>query len=181
MSLFIFQITIKQWDKGQNKPSHESTRANMPSVFSISAKPSFNVFNTPCILEQHGDDIATNVFSKGRIRTSLVSTDRVMFDRFQVVNGSTGPVLEFLHTGHSLVKGERLAKAAHRVNHDKSLVLGPLNEHWVQARYTWRYSVLEANQIYWMYEEVTLNAMCADELDEKCFLNTAPSIVFMQD
>jgi hypothetical protein len=166
MSLFIFQITIKQWDKGQNKPSHASKRANMPSVFPISSKPSFNIFNTQCILEQHGDDIATNVFSKGRIRASLVSTDRIMFDRFQVVNGSTGPVLEFLNS---------------EVNQDKSVVLGPLNDHWIQARYTWRYRVLEDNQIYWMYEEVTLNAMCAEVLDEECFLNTAPSIVFMQD
>jgi hypothetical protein len=181
MSLFIFQITIKQWDKGQNKPSHASTRANMPSVFPISSKPSFNVFNTPCILQQHGDDIATNVFSKGRIRASLVSTDRIMFDRFQIVKGSTGPVLEFLNSGGSFAKGESLANAENGVNQDKSVVLGPLNDHWIQARYTWRYPVLEDNQIYWMYEEVTLNAMCAEVLDEKCFLNTAPSIVFMQD
>jgi hypothetical protein len=178
MSLFIFQITIKQWEKGQNKPSHASTRAAMPSVFPISSKPSFNVFNTPCILEQHGDDIATNVFNKGRIRASLVSTDRIMFDRFQVVNDSTGPLLEFLNTGGSLVNGESLAKAESGVYHDKPVVLGPLNDQWIQARYIWRYRVLEANQVYWMYEEVTLNAMCAEELDENCFLNTKPSIVF---
>ncbi|MFT7409564.1 MAG: hypothetical protein ACI9EX_000135 [Oleispira sp.] len=178
MSLFIFQITIKQWDKGQNKLSHVSTRATMPSVFSVNAPPSFNVFNTPCILEQHGDDIATNVFSKGRIRASLVSADRIMFDRFQVVNGPAGPLLEFLNTEHSLAKSESLANGEQRVNQDKSLVLGPLNEHWIQARYTWRYPVLEANQIYWMYEEVTLNAMRAAVLDENCFLSTKPSIVF---
>jgi hypothetical protein len=178
MSLFIFQITIKQWDKGQNKPLHESIRATMPTVFSISSKPSFNVFNTPCILEQQGDDIATNVFSKGRIRASLVSADRIMFDRFQIVKGPVGPVLEFLNTGHSVVNGESLAKGESGVNQDKSVVLGPLNEHWIQARYTWRYPVLEDNQIYWMYEEVTLNAMRAEVLDENCFLNTKPSIVF---
>jgi hypothetical protein len=181
MSLFIFQITIKQWDKGQNKPSHECNRATMPTAFSVSAKPSLNMFNTPCILDQQGDDIVTNVFSKGRIRVSLVSTDRIMFDRFQVVNGPAGSVLEFLNTGHGVVNGESLAKGENGVNQDKSIVLGPLNEHWIQARYTWRYPVLEDNQVYWMYEEVTLNAMCADELDEKCFLNTAPSIVFMQN
>ena len=163
MSLFIFQITIKQWDKGQNKESHQNARAAMASAFSITAKPTYSIFNTPCILEQHGDDITTNVFSNGRIKTSVLSPGRVMFDRFQVVDGPEGFELEYLANGDQQQDPQ---------------VLGSLNEGWIQARYTWRYSVLEANQIYWMYEEVTLNAMCAEELDEHCFLKSEPSIVF---
>jgi len=159
MSLLIFQITIKQWDKGQNSASHQDARSAIPCVFPVSTNPAFNIFDTPCILEQHGDDIATNVFKEGRIRASVLSTDRVMFDRFQVVNSSTGPVLEYWAR-------------------DKPHMLGPLNKYWIQARYTWRYSVLEANQIYWMYEEVTLNAMCAEEFNANCFLETKPSLVF---
>jgi hypothetical protein len=160
MSLLIFQITIKQWDKGQNTPAHASARATMASAFSVAAKPAFSVFNSPCILEQHGDDIATNVFSNGRIKTSILSNDRVMIDRFQIVNGSTGLVLKYVSRGGS------------------PQVLGPLNKNWIQARYAWRYSVLEANQIYWLYEEVTLNALCAEEFDADCFLKTEPGIVF---
>ena len=160
MSLLIFQITIKQWDKGQNTPSDHSARNALPCVFAITTEPAFNVFNMPCILEQHGDDIATNVFSNGRIRTSVLSADRVMFDRFQIANRSTGPVLEYIAKGES------------------TQVIGQLNQNWIQARYTWRYSVLENNQMYWLYEEVILNAMCADEFDANCFLNAQPSIVF---
>lgn len=170
MSLLIFQITIKQWDKGQNTPSHQSARNALPTAFSIVTKPAFSVFNTPCILEQHGDDIATNVFSKGRIRTSVLSTDRVMLDRFQIVNGSEGFVLEYLASG---VGGLQQSPQ----------VLGQLDGNWIQARYTWRYSVLESEQIYWMYEEVTLNAMCAKEetFAEDCFLNTKPNVVFQDE
>jgi hypothetical protein len=163
MSLLIFQITIKQWDKGQSKEPHQSARAAMPTVFSITAEPKYSVFNTSCILEQHGDDIATNVFSNGRIKTSVLSPDRVMFDRFQIVNSLKGFDLEYLANGDL----EQSPQA-----------LGSLDKGWIQARYTWRYSVLEANQIYWMYEEVTLNAVCVEEFDENCFLKSEPSIVF---
>jgi len=160
MSLLIFQITIKQWDKGQNTPSHQSARAAIPSVYSITTKPAFNVFNRPCILEQHGDDIPTNIFSDGRIKNSILSNDRVMFDRFQIVNDSNGFVLEYL------VKGI------------KTQTLGQLDQGWIQSRYNWRYSVIEAKQLYWMYEEVTLNAVCLEEFDADYFLKTEPSIVF---
>ena len=160
MSLLIFQITIKQWDKGQNTPSHQSARAAIPSVYSITTKPAFKVFNRPCILEQHGDDIPTNIFSDGRIKTSILSNDRVMFDRFQIVNDSNGFVLEYL------VKGI------------KAQTLGQLDQGWIQSRYNWRYSVIEAKQLYWMYEEVTLNAVCLEEFNADYFLKTEPSIVF---
>ena len=160
MSLLIFQITIKQWDKGQNGPSHQSARAAIPGVYSITTKPTFNVFNTPCILEQHGDDIPTNIFNNGRIKTSVLSNDRVMFDRFQVVNESNGFVLEYLVKGRS------------------TQTLGQLNQDWIQSRYTWRYSVIEAKEFYWMYEDVTLNSIYMEEFDADCFLKTEPDIVF---
>ena len=160
MSLLIFQITIKQWDKGQNSPSHQSARAAMPSIYSITTKPAFNVFNKPCILEQHGDDIPTNIFSNGRIKTSVLSNDRVMLDRFQIVNSSNSFGLEYLVKGKS------------------TQTLGQLNQNWIQSRYAWRYSVIEAKQLYWMYEEVTLNAIYMQEFDADYFLKTKPSIVF---
>jgi hypothetical protein len=160
MSLLIFQITIKQWDKGQNSPSHQSARAAIPRIYSITTKPAFNVFNTPCILEQHGDDIPTNIFNAGRIKTSILSNDRVMFDRFQIVNNSNDFVLEYL------VKG-KIAQT-----------LGKLTQDWIQSRYAWRYSVIEAKQLYWMYEEVTLNSIHMEEFDADYFLKTKPGIVF---
>jgi hypothetical protein len=159
MSSLVFQITIKQWDKGQNTPSHQNSRSAMPCIYSITNKTTFNIFNKSCIIDQHGDDIPTNIFSDGRVKTSVISNDRIMFDRYQIVNGSKGLVLEYL------VKGKN------------SQILGQLNRDWIQSRYTWRYKVIESKQLYWMYEEVTLNATYIEEFDSECFLKTEPSIM----
>lgn len=160
MSILIFQITIKQWDKGQNTPSHQSARNEIPCVYTITSKPTFKIFNKACIVEQHGDDIPTNVFGDGRIKTSVLSNDRMMFDRFQIVNGLDGFVLEYL------VKGRN------------TQILGQLNQKWIQSRYNCRYSVIQAKQLYWMYEEVTLNAVYMQEFDDDYFLKTEPSTIF---
>jgi hypothetical protein len=56
--------------------------------------------------------------------------------------------------------------------------LGQLNQSWIQSRYNWRYSVLEAQQVYWMYEEVILNATYMETFDADYFLKTEPSVVF---
>ena len=160
MSLFIFQIILKQWDKGQNTPTHQTARAAIPNVYVVNTKPTFKIFNHPCILEQHGDDIPTNIYSNGRIKTSVLSDDRMMFDRFQIINTANGFDLEYLMKGN------------------KNKLLGQLNNHWIQAQYQWRYSVIEAKQLYWMYEKVTLNAVCLQEFDAEYFLKIEPSIVF---
>jgi len=31
---------------------------------------------------------------------------------------------------------------------------------------------------YWLYEEITLNAICISKLNEKVFLNAEPTIVY---
>jgi hypothetical protein len=160
MSVFIFQFIIKQWDKGQNTPPHQTARAAIPSAYAVNTKPAFEVFNQPCILEQHGDDIPTNIYSDGRIRTTVLSEDRVMFDRFQLINTGNGLELEYLKEG------------------SKNQSLGQLNNHWIKAQYQWRYRVIENKQLYWMYENVTLNAACLQKFDAECFLKTEPSIVF---
>ena len=160
MSLFIFQVTIKQWDKGQNTAAHQTARAAIPSVYVVKKKPTFKVFDQPCILEQHGDDIPSNIYSEGRIETSVLSDDRVMFDRFQIINTGNGFELEYL------------------VKENEKQSLGQLHNHWIQAHYQWRYSVIEAKQLYWMYEEVTLNAVYLQEFDAEYFLKTEPNVVF---
>lgn len=161
MGLFIFQFTIKQWDKGQNTVTHQTARANIPSVYVVNTKPAFNVFNHACILEQHGDDIPTNVYGDGRIKTSVLSDQRVIFDRFQIVNTAHGFELKYLN------------------KENKKQSLGQINNHWIQAQYQWRYRVIESKQLYWMYEEVTLNAVCLQEFDAEYFLKIEPSVVFV--
>ncbi len=62
MSVLVFQLVIKQWDKGQSSPEHVAARGAIPIRYSVVTKPVYYVLNKPCIVDQHGDDISTSVF-----------------------------------------------------------------------------------------------------------------------
>ena len=160
MSLLIFQIIIKQWDKGQLTPSHVAARVAIPVRYTIATKPAYYVLDKACIVDQHGDDIPTNIFEDGRIRTAMLPDGRIRFDRFQVCGNPEGDILEYL------------AKAKN------PQIIGTLNQGWIQCQYNWHYGVKEGGQHYWMFEEVTLNAVCTEEFDADYFLMTEPLIVF---
>ncbi len=160
MSVLVFQIVIKQWDKGQGSPEHIAARAAIPVRYAVATKPAYYVLDKPCIVDQHGDDISTSVFKSGRIKYGMLPDGRIRFDRFQVCGKEDGDILEYV----SVDKGCQ--------------TIGPLNQGWIQCQYGWRYSVEEVGMRYWMYEEVTLNAACMDELDAECFLKTEPVITF---
>jgi hypothetical protein len=57
MSIFIFQITIKQWDKSQRSPEHVKKRAAIATQHSIFFPPAFYAFDNQCVIDQHGDDL----------------------------------------------------------------------------------------------------------------------------
>ncbi len=160
MSVLVFQIVIKQWDKGQSSSEHVAARAAIPVRYSVTTKPAYHVLDKSCIVDQHGDDISTNVFKNGRIKYGMLSDGRIRIDRFQVRGKEDGDILEYVSEG----KGCQ--------------IVGPLNQGWIQCQYSWRYSVEEAGMRYWMYENVTLNAVCLDEFDAECFLRAEPSDTF---
>ena len=76
MSVLVFQIVIKQWDKGQSSPEHVAARAAIPIRYSVATKPAYYVLDKPCIVDQHGDDISTSVFKNGRIDRQFADADR---------------------------------------------------------------------------------------------------------
>jgi len=171
VSLLVFQIVIKQWDRGQCTPEHVAARAELPVCYSISAKPAYYVLDKPCIVDQHGDDIPTSVFKNGRIKYGLMPDQRIRFDRFQVSSDERGDE----KGGEKVLPLEYLTKGKQYKS------IGRLNEGWIQCQYNRRYSVEEGGQRYWMYEEVTLNAAYMDELDVDCFVKSDPSVVFSDD
>lgn len=171
MSLLVFQIVIKQWDRSQCTPEHVAVREQIPVCYSISAKPAYYVLEMPCIVDQHGDDVPTSVFKNGRIKYGIMPDQRIRFDRFQVSNGEKGDA-----------KGDEKGLSLEYLTKDKQYqFMGRLNEGWIQCQYNWRYSVEESGQRYWMYEEVTLNAACMDELDADLFVKSTPVVAFIDD
>ena len=156
MSILVLQIIIKQWDKSQRTEKHVQQRAEIPDHYPIALPPAFYAFNDQCVIDQHGDDLLGD-----RITLSQADNGKIKFDRFQVCLNSK--VLDYLDKPES-------GKAPSTI--------GSFDNNWIQCKYTWRYSVYEGGFYYWLYEEVTLNAMSINTLDENIFLTSEPSIIY---
>ena len=154
MSRLILQIVIKQWDKSQSTEAHERLRATIPDQYSINFPPAFYVFDKQCVIDQHGDDI-----KGGRVKYAKEADENIKFDRFQVCLDDK--VIAY----YDAKSGET------------PRIIGSLNNQWIQCKYNCRYSIFESEMYYWLYEEVTVNAICLSKLNEKVFLSAEPAIV----
>jgi hypothetical protein len=156
MSVLILQIIIKQWDKSQRTEAHVAERANRPDKYPIKIPPAFYVFDKQCVIDQHGDDL-----QGGRVQYSQTTAGNIKLDRFQIDLNTN--VLEYSDTSET----------------DKETkTIGSLENSWIQCKYNWRYSIFENEMFYWLYEDMTLNAMCIKSLNENVFMNSEPAIVY---
>jgi hypothetical protein len=154
--MLVLQILIKQWDKSQRTDAHVSERANIPDRYPIIFPPAFYGFNNQCVIDQHGDDIQGT-----RLKYSQLADGKIQFDRFQLS-----------------LEDKDIAYLGATQSGKASSVIGSLDNQWVQCKYTDRYSVFESDFYYWLYEEVTLNAICISEFNENVFINTELALVF---
>ena len=154
--MLVLQIVTKQWDKSQRTAAHVLERANIPNRYPIIFPPAFYEFNKQCVIDRHGDDI-----QGGRLKYAQLADGKIKFDRFQL--SLEDKVIAYLGATQP----------------DKAPnVIGSLNNQWVQCRYADRYSIFEGGFYYWLYEEVTLNAICIDEFNDNVFMDTEPALVF---
>ena len=155
MSVLILQVIIKQWDKSQQTERHVQLRDTIPDRYPLNFPPAFYIGNQTIIIDRHGDDIQGN-----RLKYSLTANGMLLLDRFQICLDSN--TLTYLGAKSTELTQE----------------IGTLHNHWLQYTYNWRYSIFESDRYYWLYEEVTLNAIRLDQLDKHIFLNTQPAIIF---
>jgi len=154
MSVLVLQIIIKQWDKSQRTAEHEKLRANISDKYSLTFPPAVYVFDQNCVIDQHGDDI-----QGGRVKYFKDAEGKIQFDRFQI-------------------DGDNIIKYDGPQSQQLPLRIGSLNKQWIQCKYNCRYSIFESDLFYWLYEEVTVNAICVNKLNENVFLNAEPFIVY---
>jgi len=154
MSVLVVQIIIKQWDKSQRTVEHEKLRANIPDRYPLHFPPAIYVFDQSCVIDQHGDDIQGD-----RVKYFKDDKGQIKIDRFQ------------FDSDHNL---EYYASQSQQ----SPLRIGSLNNQWIQCKYNCRYSIFESEQFYWLYEELTLNAICVNKLNEDLFLNVNPAIIY---
>ncbi|BCE01193.1 hypothetical protein [Marinicellulosiphila megalodicopiae] len=157
MNTLIFQIHIEQWDKGQKAPDEVMLGEYKTRCFPIQAKPKFFILNSNCIIDRHSnsDDQSTDAITR-KLKTSLLKDGSVMLEQF-LVKASDGIIeLSYQHKNGQLE------------------LIGQLNDGWLQASFTWRKSVEQDNQIFWLYEKVTLNAAFVEEFECDYFLSHGP-------
>jgi len=154
--MLVLQIIVKQWDKSQRTATHVLERANIPDRHPIIFPPAFYAANKHCVIDWHGDDR-----QGGRLKYTSLADGKIQFDRFQ------------------LNLDDKVIGYSGRTQSDKTpSVIGSLDNQWVQCRYTDRHSVFDSDFYYWLYEEVTLNAICLREFNDKIFMDTEPALVF---
>ena len=155
MSLLVLQITIKQWDKSQRSDADAQLRSVVPTQHAITFPPAFYVFDQHCIIDQHGGHL---------------QADRVKYSKQEHI----------IHFDRYLINLKTQQLAYHDPNANQPpQIIGSINNQWLQSHYQCRYSVYESNLFYWLYEDITLNAIYSDDdLDERVFLTTEPTLIY---
>lgn len=176
MSTLLFQLVLKQWDKSHRRPEHQAAITSTPNIYPIASQPEFILFNTQCVLDQHVLDftaeplesITAERLSKknaGRIiNKTLLADGSAKLDRFIISNTN-----QKFHFSYEDEEGE----VSHIANLDKEP-----NSNWIQAKYQWRYRIEKNNEIFWQYEEVTLNAAWVEHMKLDIFLTNPPAMIF---
>lgn len=151
MSIPILQIITKQWDKGQLSEEDIRRRASIPDRYTIMFPPAVYAFDRSCIIDCHG-------FTRlaGRMKYAKPSRSAIAIDKFEID----------LNEGKLIYTG----------SDDSPQTLGSLRDQWIQCRYQWRYNIHEGGMIYWLYEEVILNAIIVEDINPDIFLISEPTI-----
>ena len=156
MSLLVLQITIKQWDKSQRSDAHAQLRSAAPTQHAITFPPAFYVFDQHCVIDQHGGHL---------------QADRVQYSKQEHI----------IHFDRYLINLDTQQLAYHDPNTDQPpQMIGSINNQWLQSHYQCRYSVYESDLFYWLYEDVTLNALYSTNgLDEQVFLKQTQLVTIL--
>ena len=157
MSLYLFQVITRQWDKSQLSPEHQAERAKQVDRLPLSRENAFYAFDKQCVIDRQGDNVMNSP-----IEYRKIDADTVEIDRFRI--GLTAAKLSFL--------GLDEAGLAPRE-------IGSLENNFIQCQYQWRQRVYEGGFYYWLYEQRIINVIKVVELDERVFVDNEPSVFLL--
>lgn len=144
MTLIILQTILKQWDKSELTDYHAEKRSYIPDQFCINSPPATFTGDQKCLIDHH---------RFGSFETDLIfsqyKSNTVRFSQFKV----------------NLNEYEIESEGS-----TSQLVLN----RWFKFRYLNRRRVFEKNLYFWLYEEITLNAILLNQLDPSVFLHSSP-------
>lgn len=157
MKKLVLQIIIRQWDKSQLSEPHIQARQALPDRYSI-APSALALFENRVLLDHHGDDVAGN-----RIRYQFTDDNFLLIDRFR------------FDLNEQTVEFKPVLQAD-----EPPILLTTVKEGWIQCQYQWRYRIEEGGFIYWLYENVIVNACFLTEIESTVFI-TAPPEQFLDN
>ena len=144
MTLIILQTILKQWDKSELTDYHAEKRSTIPDQFPVNIPPATFTCDQKCLIDPH---------RFGGFETDLIfsryKNNTVSFSQFKVN----------LNDCDIESNGSR-----------NQLVLNK----WFKFHYLNRRRVIENNFYFWLYEEITLNAILLVKSDPHVFLKSRP-------
>ncbi|NVK40158.1 MAG: hypothetical protein HWE39_02875 [Oceanospirillaceae bacterium] len=169
MHTLIFQIVFKQWDKSQRSPDCQAVISQTPNVYPVASQPQFMLFELPCVLEQHALDFIDNLSDDTQTeRVSGKQAGRVI--KQAILSDGSAKLDRFI-----ISKQDKHFQLSYEDEEGMVSDIGLLDNGWIQAQYQWRYRIEKNNEIFWQYEEVTLNAALIDEINFDVFLAQPPA------
>jgi hypothetical protein len=158
MRTLIFQLYIKQWDKGERSAENVEMRDNIDCFAPICEKPEFYILGQPCIIDRPVIKGLSSINDRP-VNKALFKDGRIQLENFIIHKDNAGIYLTY---------AEKDKPAVH---------VGNLSDGWIQARYQWRYAVERNEQIFWQYEEITLNAAWAEHYTKEYFVEKEPFLI----
>jgi hypothetical protein len=175
MATLVFQVFIKQWDKGQRLDVDIAARDKLACGYQVLAEPEFLIFGHPCIIDQHSINFASDQSSKyinRPLKKSMLADGAIKLERFIISESISGSIPES-------VDKQSLSLEYQAENQEVVKVANfSLDKGWIQVKYNWRYRVETENKIFWQYEELVLNVALVSQLDNKYFLTTDANAVY---
>lgn len=175
MATLVFQVFIKQWDKGQRSDIDVAARDKLACGYQVLAEPEFLIFGHPCIIDQHSINFACEQSDKNinrPLKKSMLADGAIKLERFIISESISGSISEPI-ANQSLILEYQADKQEVVKVADLNLDKG-----WIQVKYNWRYRVETEDQIFWQYEELVLNAALMSRLDSEYFLTTKANAVY---
>jgi len=152
MSICVFQLIVQQWDKSQNTPEAQASRQQQDNASALSQQTAFYAFDKRCVIDQQGDDVMGD-----RLRFQRLDAEHVQIDRFKLnLNTKQLSYLDPLNTD--------------------TQDIACMKNQYIQVSYQWRQRVFEGGFYYWLYENVTLNAVISSDIDARVFVESKPDI-----
>lgn len=145
MTLIILQTILKQWDKSELTDYHAEKRSTIPDQFPVNIPPATFTCDQKCLIDHH---------RFGGFESDLIfsqyKNNRLRFSPFT------------LNLNECEIESDGCTSQ-----------LG-LNR-WLKFRYFNRRRVFEKDFYFWLYEEITLNAILLNQLDDQVFLKSSPN------